>query len=224
MPKLLIANWKQNKTLKEITEWFDVFAQKYQPKEGVQVIICPPTCYLQAVSDQIKQHGLKNVSCGAQDISVYVGGSHTGEVSASQVKDFCAYSVVGHSERSEQQEVIMTKAENCLANGLTPLVCLRSAESFRITFPADAILVWEDPSNISANGAFKNISASGIAKTAQEIKGLTDSNRLLVYGGSVNENNVSDLEQAGLFAGYLLGHASLDPVSFTSVFERLTIL
>jgi triosephosphate isomerase len=55
-------------------------------------------------------------------------GAHTGEVSASMLKDVgIKYALVGHSERrqkGETNDVVATKAKAALENGLTVIACL----------------------------------------------------------------------------------------------------
>ncbi len=100
MKNYLIANWKQNKTLSEVQSFFEEFSKIYNPNENLILVICAPYVYLPEVKAQIEKYELINVKCGAQDASVFLEGSHTGEVSVKQLKDFCDFVIVGHSERN----------------------------------------------------------------------------------------------------------------------------
>ncbi|OGC50549.1 hypothetical protein A2716_05080 [candidate division WWE3 bacterium RIFCSPHIGHO2_01_FULL_40_23] len=213
MKKLLIANWKQNKNLSEIKSWFDSFAGKYKANDNVNVAISPSLAYLSDVFNLIEKYGLSNVFVSAQDVSEFPGGAHTGEVSAFQVKDFCRYSIVGHSERRESFDKVLLKVENCLSLGVMPILCLRSPRDFRKDFDERIVLVWEDPLNISGE-SYKETPPDAVAEAISKIREVIGS-RDLLYGGSVNEKNIDQLldKDFGL-TGFLVGQASLSPDSF----------
>ena len=42
----------------------------------------------------------------------------------------------------------------------------------------------------------------------------------ILYGGSVNINNLLDIKEASLLSGFLIGGASLDPNSFWQIVEK----
>ncbi len=214
MKKKLKAKWKENKKLNEVTEWVVNFSTSSKYSENVYVIISPSFPYLSVASDLIARLSLKNVAVCGQDVSNYKTGSHTGEVSANFLKDFCEYCIVGHSERNEDRAIVNEKVKNCLDVGITPIVCFKNAVDFEGNFPKEPLLVWEDPSNISKEGEYKSPSHESISSEVTKIKGLLGEGRAIIYGGSVNSGNIEMLEGVGEFVGYLVGHASLDPEEF----------
>lgn len=75
-----------------------------------------------------KKETLPKVTFTAQDISVFEGGSKTGEVPVRAVKDAGAVEVIiGHSEcreRGDTSEMIVTKVKLALAQGLSVVLCI----------------------------------------------------------------------------------------------------
>jgi triosephosphate isomerase len=55
-------------------------------------------------------------------------GAFTGELSAATVKEWCAYVILGHSERrglfGETDEMVAKKAKAAIAAGLIPILCV----------------------------------------------------------------------------------------------------
>ena len=62
-----------------------------------KLVICPNFCDLRAYKRLVKKFGIK---IGAQNVSDFEQGSHTGDVSAQMLKNVgVAYCIVGHSEQ-----------------------------------------------------------------------------------------------------------------------------
>lgn len=69
------------------------------------------------------------VLIGAQDVSKFLNGAHTGEISAQMLKSAGAsFCLVAHSERKKYNcETLLDahkKIENLLSCGITPIVCV----------------------------------------------------------------------------------------------------
>ena len=223
MKKLAIANWKLNKNESEIKDWFEEFSKLYKPVERVRVVVCPSHVYLGLVKNLIDKYSLGYVSCGAQDASVYLSGSHTGDVSVSQVKEFSQFCIVGHSERGEDRSSVNIKVNNCLKDGLVPILCVREVSMFKNVYEDKVILTWEDPSNISSSEGYKEKPQSEIEEGINQIRQKVGSIRPLIYGGSVNEENSQRLARIDGVSGFLVGHASLEPKTFVRVVESLSL-
>src|SRR5882762_6024752 len=100
MKKLfIVANWKSNKTSHEAQEWLEkVAAGNWQLADSKEVIVCSSYPSLPLLKSFITEKNLP-ISIGAQDISAFGPGAYTGEVNASQIKEFATYTIIGHSER-----------------------------------------------------------------------------------------------------------------------------
>lgn len=235
--KFVAGNWKMNgdKTLVKMMQ--DKLSQANL--DNMDVVICPPFPYLGLFDSSLK--------LGAQNISQFESGAHTGEVSASMLKELdCQYVIIGHSERradnNESNEVVAAKVAKTLDFGLTPIFCVGEPESVRddgtlfdyIAAQLDAVLNQVGVASFSSLVlAYEPIWAIGTGKTAspeqaQEVHAFIraylakqDSdvaNKIVIlYGGSVKGSNARELFSQADVDGGLIGGASLNPEDFLSI-------
>ncbi len=125
----IIANWKTNPQTTSDALTLVSSLKKNLKKISIptkhSVIVCPPHTFLSAVSKSILKSRIK---LGAQDISEFTEGAHTGSVTARMIKDAGAqYCIVGHSERRKAGETniqVAEKIKRCLELKITPIVCI----------------------------------------------------------------------------------------------------
>ena len=178
---------------------------------GKTVIVAPTNVHLPLLSE------LKNAGLAVQDVSSKTKGAHTGDTGAFQIKDFCKYAIVGHSERHETHEIVMEKAQNCLDNGITPIICFVNPGEAGEYYLDGAMLAWEDPENISKDGVYNAKSTEDVLAKVVEIRAALPPDAKVIYGGSVNENSISELKNIAGLDGVLVGNASLDPKHFLEI-------
>ncbi len=217
---LIAANWKSNKTKNEAKNWLETFSN--QKFESSEIIIFPSFTLLDFISDFIEEKSM-SIKIGAQDLSKFSGGPYTGEVNANQIKDFCEYVLVGHSERrsnfQEDMETIRIKTENAISASLRPIICISNFDEARsLEFAKDAIFAYEPPGAISTNPNSKPTEISDVSNFAQKFS-VTFENEL-IYGGSVNAQNVSGYSKIEGISGFLVGNESLDPNSFFEIIKN----
>lgn len=209
--KFVIGNWKMNMNKTMIKEWFESF--NLSPN-NVEVIIAPSFLHIQMV----RKLAGETIHLAAQDVSKHQKGSHTGDVSAQQVKEFCKYSIIGHSERKEDEETVIQKINMCLETEILPIVCFVNTEAAKKYMTAGAkILAWEDPDNISKGGVFRDKPQEETVNQIKQIRETLGIGITLIYGGSVNKDNIKYLSKIDELDGVLPGHASLDPVHFLDI-------
>ena len=125
--KVIIAgNWKMNKLPSEVKPFLDELrAAMPETTHGCSVVLCLPATHLAAAS---REHS-RRIAFGAQNISQFDKGAHTGEISADMIADLGArYCIVGHSERradnGDTDELVNAKIHALLQRGITPILCV----------------------------------------------------------------------------------------------------
>jgi triosephosphate isomerase (TIM) len=219
--KLIAGNWKMFKGPTETLAFFDGFTAP----DGVEVVLCPPYVSLEvAVGEEWPIY--------AQNVHWAEEGAFTGEVSASMLVELGVRgTLVGHSERrlyfGETDETVRLRAEAALDAGLAVIACVGETEAQREEGETHEVLrrqVAVLPRHEDLVIAYEPVWAIGTGKTAtpamaQEahhlIKAL-HATRVL-YGGSVKPENAAELLGQPDIDGALVGGASLDPASFSSL-------
>jgi triosephosphate isomerase len=218
---LIAGNWKMFKTPSET----EAFCAAFEPPDGVDVVVCPPFVSLAAAV-------AGGLTVFAQNVHWDDEGAYTGEISAPMLKELgVAGSIVGHSERrrhfGETDDTVARRTAHALAAGLRVIACVGELEEERELGRTDDVLrrqvsVLEPHSELVI--AYEPVWAIGTGKTAtpqqaQEahafIKGLIDAP--VLYGGSVKPDNAEELLAQPDVDGALIGGASLDVDSFTSI-------
>lgn len=217
--KLIVANWKQNKTLDEAIAWAEEFVKLWHRKSGVVLpIICPSVPFLSELAGILRTAG---VALGVQDVSVFSDGAHTGDVGVNQVGDLVDYAIVGHSERGEDRELVGQKASICLEEGIVPIVCFKSPDQYKKT--EGAIYALEDPENISQSGVYRPKTLTQVMGLIADARKFFGSESKIIYGGSVNEQNAGELASIAGLDGVLVGNASLNPSTFCVIVNKFSI-
>ena len=123
--KIVIANWKMNGSAEANRLWAEEFLAKLGDL-NCRTAVCAPFVYLSELVRLFKDTG---VAVGAQTVSPRDQGAFTGEVSAAMLADIgMSLCLVGHSERrtlwGEDDESVAVQAENLVAHGIAPVVCV----------------------------------------------------------------------------------------------------
>ncbi|MCR5172663.1 MAG: triose-phosphate isomerase [Treponema sp.] len=119
------GNWKMNMDKQSAVALVEQLVRDLRGCKN-KVMVAPPFVYLDAVAQVVKG---SNVILGAQNMAATDNGAHTGEVSASMLKDIGVQTVIlGHSERryefGECDELINMKVLRALAAGLDVIICI----------------------------------------------------------------------------------------------------
>lgn len=214
---LIVGNFKSNKTEKESSEWFEKFSENYQQNFEKEVVICPSFTSLSSLSKLIEEKNL-DIFLGAQDVSSFEEGPFTGEVSARQIKEFCKYSLVGHSERrekfSEDQAAINGKISNLIKAEIIPILCISEIEQLdRVGNLENCIIAYEPMHAIGTGEPLDPSLANDTLGKLRQKKSLG-----VLYGGSVDSKNISNYTSS--FDGILVGTDSLDPLMFLQIINN----
>lgn len=218
--KLVIANLKMFINTKKEIEKYEESMNDYKEK----FIIAPQNIYLE---NFIK----KGFIVAAQNISDKEEGPYTGEVSSKSLKNHGVdYVMIGHSEIKERNinetERIKAKIEQALKNNLKTILCIGEINTNEQTIeiidkqlkniePNNNLIISYEPA--WAIGGDKKINKEQIEKTVNYIK--SKGYKKVVYGGSVNEKNIKELNSIKLLDGFLIGSTSIDTNKLKKIIE-----
>lgn len=226
MMKILVANWKQSGKRNEALAWITTFDRERQLLTGdTQVIVCPPLKALDLVAQAITDKGL-SIAVGIQDIdlSIFEGEKNTGEVGLSLLRDSATYAIVGHSEtrknRNLTDEDVAKKVKLAKANNLTPIVCISELDQVtalkNLLGDFSNIIAYEPLFAIGTGNPDTPENAETVAKEVTSIFPQT----IVLYGGSVDGNNVKGFLQQAHISGVLVGNRSLDGFFFLEIVKH----
>jgi triosephosphate isomerase len=130
MRRLIVANWKMNKSPSEAVAFAGDFLASREKDihahDRPEVAFAPPYTALAGL-----QTALAGALAGlaAQDVSAHPQGAFTGEIAAEMLADLgCRYCLVGHSERralwQETSEIVAKKATRLCENEIIPILCV----------------------------------------------------------------------------------------------------
>jgi len=241
----IAGNWKMNTNRSSAVALAEGVAKQAAALDGVDLAICPPSCYLDAVGRAIA--GSK-VALGAQNMYHEKDGAFTGELSAAMLRDLgCKYVILGHSERrhilGETDAAINKKVHAALAAGLLPIVCVGELLSEREAGHTLTVIQTQFDGSLAGLSAeqmgkvviaYEPVWAIGTGKVATPQQAedvhlalrkiiakrynssIADSVRLQ-YGGSVKPGNAAELLKQPDIDGALVGGASLKVDQFLGI-------
>ena len=242
MRKIIAGNWKMNGKLENLLEIKKISNEFARSK--IEIIICPPFTLLSAASEFAK-----NVYLGAQNLHPESEGAFTGEISAEMLVDLgVKYSIIGHSERrnehNETNEIVARKVQISLEKKLQTIICIGETELQRKEDSTLEILEQQLLGSLANNTNFENLIVAyepiwaigtGLIPDVSEISKIHDfirmrlvklygsnaSNIPLLYGGSVNGSNASEIFNVDNVNGALVGGASLSFEKFAPIIRAI---
>jgi L-erythrulose 1-phosphate isomerase len=242
------TSWKMNKLRADAHAFANALKiSSVAETNDVQPFVIPPFPYISDVANILKNTCIK---IGAQNMHWENDGAWTGEVSAPMVKD-CGASMVeiGHSERrtffNETDETVALKVQAALTHGLLALVCIGDTKAeydaghtarvlekqTRATLKHvgraalnSVIFAYEPVWSIGVGGVpadpdFANHQHKNIKTVTAEIVG---SALPVLYGGSVNPQNCSDLAARSHIDGLFIGRSAWNAAGYIGIVEAVT--
>lgn len=189
-----------------------------------KLIVCPSYIFIPYFRND-------NYYLGSQDVSSKENGSFTGEVSSSYLKAFnVSYSLVNHFERGlcfhEGKDESVDKINNLHKYNITPILCITTEEYMdyenikneiddiysKIDKSKEIIFAYES-SRAIREGYISDF--NGLKDTVLFIKKYVKDNFNkdieVIYGGSVNNDNVRSLLDLDCLDGFIMGKNSIYP-------------
>lgn len=233
--KYFVCNFKNNLCKNDIIKYNRVLGEV---KTNAKLIILPSDIFIPFFDK-------KGYSVGTQDLSSFIDKTVTGETTASQIKSMGAdYVLVGHSERRIFKKEInidfINKITSASDAGLTVIYAIGETKEDREK--GDTYITLEKQiSEVLNNVEIKNMIiayepvwaiGTGNVPTNYEILDVIDFIKDIImekydkdlpvlYGGSVNKENIKTLLKLKNLDGFLVGGASLNP---QDVLECLTVI
>ena len=240
-----IANWKMYLNNKESIDFINDFKKKDLNKNS-KVVICPSFLSIRDVTSLVDDFPL---SIGAQDVSSERIGPYTSQISIDTLEEAgCSYCILGHSEKrlhsNETNEHINKKLKVINRSEIVPIICIGESLNDKKNNITEKVLKNQLEAifaNIELNStkdciiAYEPLWAIGTGRSADKktikschnfikkiIQKLTQNNRniYLLYGGSVDETNASNILSIENVDGFLVGSASIKSNSFYNIYNK----
>ena len=235
-----VANWKMFGDLKTLNSLDKVIKfSKTNKKNKFRIIYCPPSTLIRPLSKRLKT---TKIEVGAQNCHhSYEFGANTGQVNSIMLKNVGAkYVIIGHSENrqlGEDDKLINLKIKSALKAGLKVIFCIGETLREKKNKKTNKVLAKQIKNGLSSINNKSNIIlayepvwsiGSGLIPKSEDLKksiafikskfGKKSSN--ILYGGSVNVNNVDKLKNITDIDGFLVGGASQNPKKFIDIIKK----
>jgi triosephosphate isomerase len=241
----MAGNWKMYKTPTETSAFFEKFKPLVANSTHCEIVICPPFVDLRAAIDACQgtyiQIGGQNLFWAKE--GAYTGEISPNMLRAAG----CKWVIVAHSERrqyfGETDESANKKIFAALESGLTPIYCVGEKLHERESSKTNQVLETQCLGGLDKLTAeqfakiviaYEPVWAIGTGKVATP-EMAADAHRCIrdqvrkkfgpdaagacriLYGGSVKPDNIRGLMAQPEIDGALVGGASLEAVSFSSI-------
>ena len=243
--KYFIGNWKMFGVPKSINilSKINLYYSKDKNRNKYRVIITPPYTLIETFSKQFKN---KRIYIGSQNCyQKDQFSSNTAAVSPYMLKSVGAkYVIIGHSDNrgeGDNNKILKDKVKFALKNNLKVIFCVgenkkekkknrtlsvlknQLTEILEKKFDKNNIIVAYEP--IWSIGTGKIPSTMELKKTAIYIKKILKkifkkTSPSLLYGGSVEGNNVRIFKNITEIDGFLIGGASKSPKKFIDIIKN----
>ena len=235
-----VANWKMFGDLRTLNSLDKVIKfQKLNKQKKFKIIYCPPSTLIRPISKRLKK---SKIEVGAQNCHESDKfGPFTGQINSSMLKNVGAkYLIIGHSENrqdGDDNKKINLKIKSALKAGLKVIFCIGETLKEKRNKKTNQILnkqiriglnsVKNKSKIIIAYEPVWSIGTGIIPKPNELIKSISfiksklgKKSPKILYGGSVNSNNIDLIKNINIIDGFLIGGASQDPKKFIDIIKK----
>ena len=241
---LFIANWKMFGNLNSVKSIESVInLSKKKNYKNAKIIYCPPYTLLNYFVIKTRK---TNLDVGAQNCHYEINtGPYTGSISSTMIKKLGAkYVIIGHSENrsnGETNNLINKKIRSAILNNLNVIFCIgenlfekKNKKTNKILKQQidlglkkikkiDKIIFAYEP--VWSIGTGKVLTNKELTKQVIIIKKIIknkfkNQKTKIIYGGSVNNQNINNLKQIKEINGFLIGGASQNSKKFIDIIKK----
>ncbi len=241
---LFIANWKMFGNLNSVKSIESVInLSKRKNYKNAKIIYCPPYTLLNNFVIKTRK---TNLDVGAQNCHYEINtGPYTGSISSTMIKKLGAkYVIIGHSENRSNGETntqINKKICSAILNNLNVIFCIgenlfekKNKKTNKILKQQidlglkkikkiDKIIFAYEP--VWSIGTGKILTNKELTKQVIIIKKIIknkfkNQKTKIIYGGSVNNQNINNLKQIKEINGFLIGGASQNSKKFIDIIKK----
>lgn len=248
MSMFIVANWKAY--VEDFAKAKKLFAigKRLARQTSIGIVLAPPAPLLGALASKNKSKvafAAQDVSATTGGATT---GEITAQAYSSSG---ATYAIIGHSERravGDTDMIISEKLAHVLAQGLIPILCVGESErdgdgkylsvlreeltlAIEPLAPKERakVIVAYEPLWAIGKTANATIEPNDLAEMTLYIRkvlsellpGKSSEHSLVLYGGSVEPSDVRDLAAVSGVDGFLVGHASVDPHTFSLLVKQL---
>ena len=242
-----IANWKMYGDLKSINSIKNVIklSKKLKYKKA-KIIYCPPYTLLDLF---VKKTNKSKIDIGAQNSHTHQKyGAFTGSINAKMIKNTGSkFVIIGHSENrnnGDTNKIINKKIVSSLNEKLKVIFCIGETLREKKNNRTNQVLNNQIRNGLKGIKKIGNIifayepvwsigtgiipKLDDLENQIKKIKFLIRKiykakNPLVLYGGSVNNKNISSLREIRVLNGFLIGGASQNSKKFIDIIKKTII-
>ena len=238
-----IANWKMFGDLRTINSLDKVISfSKANKKNKFRLIYCPPNTLIRPLSKRLQK---TNIEVGAQNCHESENyGAFTGQVNSKMLKNVGAkYVILGHSENrqnGEDDKLINLKIKSAIRSRLKIIFCIGETLKEKRSKKTNQILSKQIVNGLKSIRNKSNIiiayepvwsigtglipSSNDLMNSISFIKSkFGKKSPKILYGGSVNGNNIYQFKNISIIDGFLIGGASQDSKKFIDIIKKTYI-
>ena len=212
---------------------------KANKKNKFKLIYCPPNTLIRPLSKRLKN---TNIEVGAQNSHENENsGPYTGHVNSKMLKNVGAkYVILGHSENRQEGEndkLINLKIKSAIKAGLKVIFCIGETLKEKRNKKTNQVLARQINNGLKLINNKSNIiiayepvwsigtgvipKSEDLEKSVSFIKSkFRKKSPKVLYGGSVNANNITELKNISMIDGFLIGGASQDSKKFIDIIKK----
>ena len=247
---IVAGNWKMNLLKAEVAAYAEALAEAGPPQAHLDVVLFPTPVHLDLAAGAMPSWAAVGAQdTHSDDKGAFTGDVAACQARDAGASWALAGHSERRQYHGESSADVARKAERALAAGLAPVVCVGETHKQRQQGETEAVLdaqlaavlelltaaadtdagavlayepVWAIGTGLSASPQIAaDVQGHLRSGLNHHRPGLGDSARIL-YGGSVNADNCRDLIGRPDIDGFLIGGASLDPVSFLRIIRLCT--